>query len=361
MRSPESRLRDLKPALILIGSAAEGTRLVEADEIDVFLKFSALSEHALRMYNDADALAVVVPENAPVLSTFASSNRRILDYSKFFDFLLKELCSSLKRIRDLLPAGLTCNVDWVWTDCSACERQDGLSLVSFCRRHLPPMAHTKIGPCLFFTWTGRGGGSTCVVTVDLVPLYFLETESDLPGLFDKVFWSLYQQQPKGWQRYCEGIAARDRILPGVPAPQPQLQQRRSSPSSGPVEIAIKFLNYSDRSYVIRPGQALDLQTLEREEGLRETYIYLKALKRTLDAKVSSYFIKKAIFAENLLPNLRRRDLPVGLRLQLALKNTFLRPAFQEALDMEEWRRVSYGQGDHDTIPLRKKPFQDSKE
>ncbi len=136
MRSGDSSLRDLEPTLVLIGSAAEDTRLVEADEINVSLKFHTLSGHALKMDNDADALAVVASENAPVLSSYTFNNTRILDYSKFFGFLLTELCSSLKRIKDRLPQGLACNVDWVHTDCSGCQKSEALGLVSFCLDHL---------------------------------------------------------------------------------------------------------------------------------------------------------------------------------------------------------------------------------
>ncbi len=343
--SADSSLRDLKPTLVLIGSAAEGTRLVEADKIDVSLKFCALSKHALKMDDDADALAVVVSENAPVLSSYTSSNTRILDYSKFFDFLLRELCSSLKRINDRLPQGLACNVDWVWAGCSGCQKSEDLGLVSFCLDHLPPITHTKIGPCLIFTWTDSGK-TTSILTVDLVPLYPLETESNLPGLFGKVFWSLYQQQPAGWQKHCKGIVARDRVLPGM------LHAKQET--ARPLEITIKFLKYSDKkNYVIRPGQALDLKIFEEEEALKETYIYLKALKIVLNVKVSSYFIKKVILSRNLLPELKREDLLIAQRLQLALKDSMLRPFFEEAIDIEEWTRV-LSKGDFDTIPLKHK-------
>ncbi len=345
MKSGNSSLQDLEPKLILIGSAAEGTRLVEADEIDVSLKFHALSEHALKMQDDADALAVVISENAPVLSSY-TFDTRILDYSKFFGFLLRELCSTLKRIKNQLPQRLDCNVDWVHTDCSGCQKREDLGLVSFCQDHLPPVAHSKIGPCLIFTWAGSE--RTSILTVDLVPLYPLQTASDLPELFGKVFKSLYQQRPTGWQQHCKGIVARDGILPDT--------LHAEQKTARPLDIAIKFLNYSDeKNYVIRPGQALDLKFFEKEEALKEAYIYLKALKRVLNVKVSSYFIKKVIFTEGVLPVLKGK-VSIALKLQSALKDSRLRPFFEEAVDMEDWLRIK-SKGDFDTIPLKTKETQ----
>ncbi len=196
-----------------------------------------------------------------------------------------------------------------------------------CSKCLPAITHTKLGPCLIFSW----GEEEKLLTVDLIPVFPVEKpEKGVLELFDVVIKTLIRKRPENWLKHLKGIIERDRILP-----ESFTRALDAENESNSIDVAMKLLNYGpcDNS-IIRPGQVMQVEQFQRDEKLKKIYIYTKALKDMLSIDVKTYVIKKIILQDEIQAVLRKPDVLMQESLFTVLSHPELREKFQSRILFE---------------------------
>ncbi len=338
LNRPESFFSSLKPTLVLIGSASEGTQLCKANELDFSIIFTKMQDTPLHLGAGNDATNLTLDslcEGDSCLRQFLKPDGKSFDYPKFMKCLLEEVSSIVKRMS--LPQGLS--VDLEWRPCKGC---DELSLkkssakfkpMHHCDSCFPAITHTKAGICLILKWK-----DTEILAVDLIPLFHIKSHGGLMYLFDSVISTLWQKMPENWLRYLRKLMDKDRVLPEAFS---KIQLEVSSTKEDIMLVSLKLLNYGDdNNYIIRPSQDIKTGTsFDKYPHLRETYVHVKALARLLKVEISSYFLKKLVLQDNLRDKLSDANVPLCERLFIISSHPELKKLFKSVVDLKYWRRL----------------------
>ncbi len=317
---------------------AEGTRLDKANEIDVTVKFDALSDWPMSVREPSYRL--IIPENSPLVK-FGRVNQDgqlVYNHTNFLVHFLRSIKSSLEDAKSDpdWPQDIS-STDMNWTPCEQCdkvshEKRDSCYEYSpfyHCTKCLPAVTHTKAGPCLIFKWKQE-----TPVTMDLIPVFPVQSQDDtgVLSLFNVVTNYLLEKKPPHWVKHLRGVIERDRILPESLALQALNSDERKI-----FDVAIKLLNYHpDWNYVIRPGQGLSTKELRTNLVLRDVYIHVKTLKSLWSVDVKSYVIKKIILSEAMKEQILKPDMHMQERLLAVLSHPELKKKFEENVFFPNW-------------------------
>ena len=209
LRNHSKLFKSLKPCFKLIGSIAEGTRIGRAVEVDITIDFLEL-KNCLEVDENDPRKIKVIDENKWEnlgLSQFIKEEKteKLFDFPKFLQTLLEELELAMKSITPTGKLSFMQIIHGVPHHGSTEPKFEN----SHCKKHLPFLTHTKIGPCLVLSW-----GHKDIVTIDLIPVFHVTNKSCLP-IMRKTLQMLVEKRPKGWLKYFQGIIERDRILPDM--------------------------------------------------------------------------------------------------------------------------------------------------
>ena len=363
-----SELAWLRPKFTLIGSIAEGTRLFQADELDISVKFEALQQFPLRV-SRANACQLLVDEEH-VLGRFCRRPGKgggsppflAFNHERFLRYFLEAVRKSLLRIevQDGWPKTLSFNGK-TWMSCPACRELTESRRTSLyhpqthCpdRRCLPMVAHSKVGSCLVFQW--RGG--RLPLNVDLVPVFPVRSpERGLFGLFDATINTLLRRKPENWTAHFRGIIEQDRILPECFLERQMEEEEMeacSRLSDEVCNVTVKLLNYSEEdNHVVRPGQIMSVHEVRGGGKLRDVYICVKAAKELLRVNAKSYLIKKIVLTQEMKRKILHPDMGLSEALWEVMSHAELRKKFGAKVDLKKWKakiRLSRKEGAHDAL------------
>ncbi len=320
----------LKPAMRLVGSLNEGSCLIPANELDVTLSFEALNDHPLKILHD-NACQVVLPDDSVLGSKgFSIMGSKVLNYPKFYSFLLQSLSDSIAKMskHTTWPAKLKCNLSWNFDQCSSCQLESNVnrtsvhSALTHCQNCHPTVCHTKIGPCVVFTY----GIYRTPLAVDIVPVYpIVSPGQGMASLFKAAKETVERKKPENWNGHYKKLMTVERVLP-EPGGIHQFVETR-----GIFHIPIKLLNYGpENNHIIRPG----MNSNQVSNGF--VYAYCKAVKKLLMVKVSSYAIKKVLSLEQVEQRLSCSKVLLDEALCIVLSHPELVDHFQLHIDFLSW-------------------------
>ncbi len=162
---------------------------------------------------------------------------------------------------------------------------------------------------------------------------------------------LYFRHPPNWAKHLQGVIQRDKILPDA------LKSVLDS-DNNIFDVTMKILHYGpDFNSIIRPGQILDVKTMNANDGkLSKVYLCTKALIKLLRINVKSYLVKKII-----LTNDTKMALLKDSSMSECLFHIVKHPEFMKRLDLkkrrgemlhlERWEQNIAEQKDPDKIPM----------
>ncbi len=349
-----SEMKVLNPQLDLRGSIQEGTRLSDANEIDVTITFNAPSDHLPLVLNDVSlASDLKIPENS-FLNKFQNEFGSF-SYSKFIFFLCEELQQCLKNIdQSRVPTGLTYDCDW--KPCPKCQVADENRTLPLmhCSTCAPAVTYTKLGPCLLFKWKDLWG-KDIILSMDIIPTFPLQYRGNADTLFQRVISTLYHVKPDGWRTHCQQVSQRDRLLLDDKT-KSDLYHKDKDKIQTEV-IALKLLNHNEggSNFIVRPGQNINSCINETNLVVKHSYTLLKLLKSILGISISSFLIKKSVLHHARLFALlkdtdkgvserKSRDRLVQMHVNSVapklLSHLGIYKAFQEDIDCNHWRSLT---------------------
>ena len=333
-------LASLKPRFYLIGSVAEGTRLFNGNEIDVTVQFDALHNSPLELL-DGSACEFVIGVNHP-LRKFAKmrDGKEVLHYEHFFISFLGDLQKILLRMQAAKLSKWPQDLFFQekvkhWNSCDDCLAES-LSLAQdsiyspqrHCKKCLPLVSHTKIGPCLIFQWGPHG----IPVTMDLIPVFPLKSPEGVLPLFNSVIQTLLERKPENWVRHLKGMVQRDRILP-----ESYLKFLDSDANTGTCDVAMKLLNYDkETNFIIRPGQVMHVNQFDRNVKLKDIYVHAKVMKTVLKLDVKSYLMKKVILLDTMVEKLLKPEVWLDEAIFMVLSHPELKTEFAKRVQFNKW-------------------------
>ena len=298
-------------------------------EVDVTIDFLKL-KNCLEVDENDPRKIKVIDENKWEnlgLSQFIKEEKteKLFDFPKFLQTLLEELELAMKSISPTGKLSFMQIIHGVPHDGSTEPKFEN----SHCKKHLPFLTHTKIGPCLVLSW-----GHKDIVTIDLIPVFHVTNTSCLP-IMRKTLQLLVEKRPKGWLKYFQGIIERDRILP-------DMLTSESDMSEGGILVAIKRCNYL---FFARGAPMIDIKQLEGQ--IKLAYQYVKVLKDILELDIKSYFVKKFL----LRPEFKNIGEKTAEEILVEImSHAEFKQKFEKAIEFEEgWEeKVKKGQRYRDT-------------
>ena len=292
-----SKAPKFKPAFILVGSIAEGTRIGSATELDVTWKFNGLS--ALVRGEDGYSLKVSeqMDENHPL---YGFCDRNVLQFDKFFSFLLTTLDEIIwniaDRIKDVTKGRIT--IKRGQKSCKMnCPQKDNDEFkgpfYTHCNKCIFNVTQTKSGACLIFNWK-RLFNKRKILTIDLIPVLPVQGES-IMQLFTLAIKTLLDERPVNWFKHIRGILMQDSVLPE--SYNASVEQR----SDVPLQVGFKLVNYGEdkNNFIIKPAQILGISKHIEDKNLMNIYACVKCIKGAFGVDISSYLIKKILMTNEM--------------------------------------------------------------
>ena len=134
--------------------------------------------------------------------------------------------------------------------------------------------------------------------------------------------------------HIRGFIRHDRILPE------SYEEKLESNPHEPIQVSMKLLNYgSEKNFLIRPAQQLEIHHFDQDKKLKATYCQLKCLKMMLKVDLSSYFIKKVLLSNRMQEKLQINSFN---DIYEALQHPDLRATFNPVICYQEWGKYYPG-------------------
>ena len=169
----------------------------------------------------------------------------------------------------------------------------------------------------------------------------------------QVINSIATKKPLEWQEYLKKFMK-------TSCPLPEFQSWIESEGKKLTSVGMKIINFSTEestNCVVRPSDpSLDTSALldrnadsmansESDNPLKEAYKILKAIKKDLGIKVTSYMLKKVLFCPrfiklkslNTINNVEYSGQNPKWLVWLAIQHPSLKPYFAEKIDLDFWR------------------------
>ena len=303
--SPSELLQALKPKMTVVGSVAEGTRLVLGNEMDLLMEFPEL-KGAFEIRNDDPFHLYCTSKTSPFLRhSFFNSKEEFL-FHKFKAAFLMELDKALEDIfeqgrnpprlrrgnwKDHLQKGtFECN------DCR--DKMKGSTLLEQCSNGscMATVAQSKTGFCLQFEWIDDDG-QPFYCSIDLVPVFPIEDKNpmDLARIINSAM--RMRNHPPGWFHQMRKYEVCDRIVKGINTPDV-------------TSVVLKTMNcLEDKNYFIRPGQPLGWDKFPNNK-CKDYYLRIKLVIKAKGIKnMGNYMVKKLL----LKPEFEDMDLEYILK------------------------------------------------
>jgi hypothetical protein len=336
LRSCNSLLQNLHPALTLIGSVAEATRVGIGNELDLTVEFKGFKQSPPFQVVDGDHFHLTaVTENVPdwMRKYFDKSDKFIyilfmVDFLDAVSFCIDKMYRE-KKVPEKLLRGTT-NKDFAsdrhkCKECGGRKAEEKITLFQQCEKCVVTVSQTKMGGCLQFMWDSDRG--KIYSSVDLVPTFEIKDVGALE-LARIVNTAMLEQQPEAWFRYLQKYATSDLILTDLL----DAEDKSNKISS----VLLKQLNCeTDKNYFVRPGQHLGVKKFSSESH-HELYCYIKVLKKVLHVDLSQYMVKKLL----LRPSEFSRGQAFNF-LYSTMCETELREKFESKIDYPQWEREEF--------------------
>ena len=241
--SEGSRFRGLKPTLKIQGSILEGTRVGQADELDLSLTLEALTPKD-----------VFLTSSATLVKVNLDSDQDPVAYGDLLKFILEDLAEGFERISLALPRTIELGVPNAnFTPCPKClavGTQEDLPCFTHCQDCLPPVTMTRMGPCLLFKRDG------ILISIDIIPGLPHQVTNPLE-IHHMVTKTLVQETPENWLPHLRKYLSKDRILPEALISPFTAHQK-------PLSCKVLHFDHSPEgdNFILRAGQVLDMEQLE---------------------------------------------------------------------------------------------------
>ena len=317
-----SKLPELDPRFILVGSIVEGTRMHSADELDITMQFKGLQECPLIIGHDPFILRIDDPDNHP-LGKWCYDG--ILRFELFLANILHDLVDIIgngrREIEEMTNHRIS--IKSQQSQHILCDCGSDSPIMSHCSKCLPNVTLTKIGACLIFEW--RENNIEEVLTIDLIPVLPVKGKN-LNEMIHSITNTLIIEKPPNWLKYLTGFINRDRILPE--SYEEEYNQHEV------IEVGMKLLHWgSERNFIIRPAQQLSVaKEFSGNRPLMMVYCSIKCLKSLLKVDISSYFVKKVLLTNEMKENIGQYK----WGLWHALHHPELKVKFENVIDYTKW-------------------------
>ena len=288
--SPSLLLQALKPNMTVVGSVAEGTRMIVGNEMDLLMEFPDLKEAFEIRYEDPFHLYCTLKTPAFLRINFFNA-REEFQYHKFKEDFLMELDKIMEEIyvqgknptrlrrgnwkKHLQNGTLEC------PDC--CKRKEGSSLLEQCSNPMciATIAQTKSGFCLQFEWVDDEE-QPFYCSIDIVPVFSIKKKAPLELARIIVTALRKRGHPLGWFHQLRKYEVCDKIVKGISTPDV-------------TSVILKTLNCGlDRNYFIRPAQPLGWDKFLNDK-MKDYYCRMKLLIKGKGVKsLDNYMLKKLL-------------------------------------------------------------------
>jgi hypothetical protein len=327
-------MKYLQPSFKLIGSAAEATRILHGNELDLTVEFEGLTKLESPPFQvlDGDPFFLTATDLVPHwLEDYIGHQNEFL-YGQFMADFLEAIDACLCAIfnENMNPESLTRGrtnkeFDSKSLNCQECNgnKEKALTLFKQCKKCAVTVSQTKMGVCLQLFWQS-GDGFKIYCSIDLVPTFPIINMKALK-LASIVNSAMIQTQPPGWLRYLEKYAMSDVILTDLL----DVEARSSEIGS----VLLKQL--SGEQYFVRPGQNLGKEKFSSDPH-HNVYCRIKALKSILKVDLSSYMVKKILLRPAEFMQGSINDFLYSTMCQPELKEKFCKK-----IDYKKWGKEQY--------------------
>ena len=351
LQSYSTLLNRLKPIFTLMGSVAEGTRLILANEMDICMEFEGLKSRHFKI-NLSDPYHIYKTDSFPewMMEYFDSNGGFILQ--KFKLQLLEAVNTVVGNIMSEDPQRLkayTLNTKYNWKKCKGCRSSTSLPLFRQCKRCCLLTSQTKVGICLQFKWTHQGFKCNqeynnnvkqekfeLYTSVDLVPMFHIEPIDIRQFVKGTNKAMLEKGHPEEWYEILNKYLSTDKILQGL-----------GSKTEHVSRVLIKLMNCKEeKNYMVKAGQHLSIEKFQSER-LKKIFCTIKVVKTSLGVEsINNYLLKKILAMPEFLQLDQETKLDRDLLFKV-LSSSHLKHHFDKHIDFE-----AYGINTH-FIRLRK--------
>ena len=310
-------VRLLSPKMTLVGSVAEGTRLILGNEMDVLMEFPNIPE-AFEIRNDDPFHVYCTEKTPPELRRFFNEKEQFQlhrfkeEFLTVLDNVIEEIYKEGRNPSRLKRGRWKAQLQSGELTCGTCKRNKSeKSLFQQCSNPecLATVAQVKNGFCLQFEWISDEG-EAFYCSIDLVPVFPIKKIS--PTEVARIINTVMRQRghPPGWFFHFIKYFASDRIIDGLQNPDI-------------TSVVLKTLNcQTDNNYFIRPSQLLG-PNIFSNPAVKENYCRIKLLMKARDIKTfGSYMMKKLL----LKPEYKDKT----------LKEILSSDEFKARLGIEDW-------------------------
>ena len=326
----------MQPQLILVGSAAEGTRVGLANEMDFMMMFEAWREDGLKTM-PADPFHLYATENTPSwLKHYFNAGGQfelrafLADLLRDFEAAVDSVFISERKPQSLLR--VTTNAKFASTDCVACCREKADPVVQACPNCAVTISQTKVGVCLQFEWISNVS-PPLYCSVDVIPAYKvvpIEAVTLARMVNSAMLAEDTSNRPVEWYRYLRNYTQCDMVLEDI--------MERDVARRVVSHVFLKTMHAcsdaSSRSYYVRPGQLLGVQKFQNMRFL-QVYRYIKCLKRVYNLEnLNLYMTKKILLKPSFLMDLYGTVLLQDFLLKI-VSHPALRHHFEKSLNVKQ--------------------------
>ena len=287
-------LKDFAPFFELVGSMAEGTRIGLANELDMGLKFGAWYKN-IPFKVDGDPFSLKKAKTSPKsMEAFYKGNA--FQFHKFLHFLLNAVERAISTIfeEERNPPNLKCvtaNTNWNEgrTTCEGkCKKNLRAQNFEQCKKCAVTVSQTKSGVALQFEWEWHDTETESIYcSIDLIPIFPIEPISAMKLARFINECMLSDDPPIGWLNFLFKYVKEYKIV----------QELAQFKISDVTSVGLKTMNFEEeKNHHIKPAQEFTA-TKFSSQRMKETYSYIKFLKKVLNLDLSSYWVKKELLKQ----------------------------------------------------------------
>ena len=288
--SPSELSQVLRPTMTVVGSVAEGTRLVVGNEMDLLMEFPEI-KGAFEIRNDDPFHLYCTSKTPTFLKQNFFNDREEFQFHKFKAHFLSELDKVLDDIyaqgsnpprlkrgkwKDHLQKGTL--------NCQSCQnKMEENDLLEQCCNGscMATVAQSKTGFCLQFEWIDDDR-SPYYCSIDIVPVFPIKEKNPMDLARIIITAMRMKDHPQGWFHQIRKYEVCDRIVKGIQSPNV-------------TSVVLKTMNcLEDRNYFIRPGQPLGWDKFPDAE-IKDYYCRIKLMIKAKGVKnLGNYMVKKLL-------------------------------------------------------------------
>ena len=300
-------MKNLQPRFVLVGSTQEGSRLGVGNEADLTLHFLAWRQcPPFKIIKDAFHLYKA--DTCPKwMDTFFNDDNQFM-----LEIFILQICLDVEQSLDKIyrckqnPERLSrqqTNKDYVKKSCQNCMSGNAFDNTWFiqCVDCTVCVSRTKMGVCLQFEWRHENIDKPVFCSIDLVPVYNIESEETKRVIRLSNESMLSRSHPPAWYNNLKNFLKEDRVVEELW-------------SEGETVDKVLLKSLGNGNYFIRGGQRLKTDVLCGNKRLLGAYVLIKAIKSYLEIEdLSNFMIKKMLMGPTFveLASTTRQPAPSG--------------------------------------------------